>query len=376
MLFDRKLGRALVVAAFALNGLLLMGSSCSIVGDSSLKRELLMYTVERDSAPLWWQDGSRIAVAMPPEGMYVVDAQGSEISIFPPGAPVGACRNEWPFSPDLSPDGSRLAYAVAKEDGRSEIVTSAIDGSDVRRLTKDKGVHVHPTWSPDGTQIAFVSGSRGGRKTLYVMDADGSNMRKISPTIYRRIHPPAWSPDGSRIAFAGRNESTTPGSGTVYTVRPAGSDLVESGETLASPVWSPDGSVLAYIGLIVNYPEAANRIVLTLVDPDGSNRRELASWESGGSWLPAMSWSPDGSKLLFGNARGFSIVSADGTGTPVGVRGEHAKESGPTGGGRGMVAGRFDNRLLFQSRAVYHGARRVQPAGIGKRCQQRQLDRV
>ena len=112
----------------------------------------------------------------------------------------------------------------------SEIVSSAIDGTDVRRLKKDKGVHVHPTWSPDGTQIAFVSGSRYRNKDLYVMDADGSNMRKIAPTNYIVGRPPAWSPDGSRIAFAGRDESWD---GTVYTVRPDGSDLVEDrGRTL------------------------------------------------------------------------------------------------------------------------------------------------
>ena len=64
---------------FALNGLLLMGSSCSIVGDDGGQRDLLMRTAYNDSAPLWWKDSSRIAVAMPPEGIYVVDAQGSEI---------------------------------------------------------------------------------------------------------------------------------------------------------------------------------------------------------------------------------------------------------------------------------------------------------
>ena len=333
MLFDRKTGRALVLAAFVLNGLLLIGSPCSA---RDVYRDSLLGMAGDDAAPLWWQDGSRIAVAMPPEGIYVVDAQGSEISIFPPGAPVGACRYEWPFSPALSPDESRLAYVVAKGDGRSEIVTSAIDGSDVRRLTKDRGVHVYPTWSPDGTQIAFVSGTRDSHKDLYVMDADGSNKRKIAPTNYIGAHPPAWSPDGSHIAFAGHYEwdPNEPWSGTVYTVRPDGSDLVDLGLTKSDPAWSPNGSRIAFLGLIINYPESANRNVLTLVDPDGSNRLELASWQSGGGgWFTAMSWSPDGSKIVVGAAGGFSIVSADGTGTPVTVRGEDTKHYGPTGGG-------------------------------------------
>ena len=215
----RKAGRALVISAFVLQGLLLMGSSCSIVGDDYDELIALRYIALYDPTPVWWNDGSRIAFAIPPEGIWIVDARSSDVSIFPPGSLPGNCYDQGAFSPALSPDESRLAYVVAKRDGRSEIVTSAIDGSDVRRLTKDKGVHVHPTWSPDGTQIAFMSGL-----DLRVVDADGSNVRTIAVR-NSAAYPPKWSPDGSRIAFADRNESWH---GIIYTVRPDGSDLVDS----------------------------------------------------------------------------------------------------------------------------------------------------
>ena len=310
MLFDqvcRKTGRALVISAFTLQGLLLMGSSCSIVGNDWEERLDLKIDAEHDPTPLWWKDGSRIAFAIPPEGIYIVDARGSDVSTFPPGSPVGNCRDQGTFSPALSPDESRLAYVLAKRDGRSEIVSSAIDGTDVRRLKKDKGVHVHPTWSPDGTQIAFVSGSRYRNKDLYVMDADGSNMRKIAPTNYIVGRPPAWSPDGSRIAFAGRDESWD---GTVYTVRPDGSDLVEIGKnTQGDPVWSPDGSRLAFIAKSLQ--EAATKwdsvpnMRLVVVDLIGNVQQQWTFYGADSRSQTALSWSPDGSKIVHGNGGKF-----------------------------------------------------------------------
>ena len=185
----RKAGRVLVISAFVLNGLLLMGSSCSIVSGDLERMALgsLNVSAQYDPTPAWWKDGSRIAFAIPPEGIYIVDAQGSDVSTFPPGSLPGNCKDQGTFSPALSPDGSRLAYVVAKKDGRSEIMTAALDGSDVRRLKKDKGVHVYPTWSPDGTRIAFMSGPIYRNKDLRVMDADGSNVRTIAPRIAQPV---------------------------------------------------------------------------------------------------------------------------------------------------------------------------------------------
>ncbi len=341
MLFHRKTGSVLVILAFVLLGLLLVGSDCGTTDDHAWK---LKGIADYDPTPVWWTDGSRIAVAMPPEGIYIVDAQGSDALIFPPGSPVGNCLDQGNFSPALSPDGSRLAYVVAKRDGRSEIVTSAIDGSDVRRLTRDKGLHAYPTWSPDGTQIAFMSG-----RDLRVMDADGSNVRTIAATNYAVAHPPAWSPDGSRIAFVGRDYSLAH---TIRTVRPDGSDLVELGETVGDPVWSPDGSRLAFIAENLERTRDTDPgLRIYVMDPDGSDQRQWTSYGDLSRWHTAMSWSPDGSKIVYGAARDFVIVSADGTGTPVAVWEEDGRDRKTTGGAAwspdGSTIAFYSNRVLF-----------------------------
>ena len=74
-----------------------MGSSCDGVEYQRLAS--LWIGAERDPTPLWWKDGSRIAVVMPPEGIYIVDVRGSDVSIFPPGSPVGNCKDQGPFRP-------------------------------------------------------------------------------------------------------------------------------------------------------------------------------------------------------------------------------------------------------------------------------------
>ena len=55
--------------------------------------------------------------------------------------------------------------------------------------------------------------------------------------------------------------------------------------------WSPDGRTLAY----VRFPETANRGQLTLMDPDGSNIRQL------GHDGHSPDWSPDAGTLVFTN---------------------------------------------------------------------------
>ena len=216
-------------------------------------------------------------------------------------------------------------------------------------------MHVHPTWSPDGTRIAFMSGPRSSDKELYVMDADGSNVRKIA--VRDDVpHPPAWSPDGSRIAFV---DSKWPSEDyTVYTVRPDGSDLVEIGATLGDPAWSPDGSRLAFIAESLQEPatkwDSVPGLRLVVVDPIGNVQQQWTFYGDLSRWQTALSWSPDGSKVVYGTGSGFHIAAADGSGTPVEMWGE-PDELGPyrtTAGGAawspdGSTIAFYSGRVLF-----------------------------
>jgi TolB protein len=65
------------------------------------------------------------------------------------------------------------------DDGKMNIYTCAIDGSDIIQLTSNSGNNERPSWSPDGSLIAFSS-DRTGSHQIYIMRRDGSNVTRIT----------------------------------------------------------------------------------------------------------------------------------------------------------------------------------------------------
>lgn len=112
-----------------------------------------------------------------------------------PEAIVTSSRSE--LSPQLSPDGTRLAF-VANRSGTPEIWTSAADGQDaVQRTTLRHATTTTPQWSPDGSRLAFVSGHDGNAE-VYVMTANGDVPKRLTTHPSQDVAP-QWSPSGDAI---------------------------------------------------------------------------------------------------------------------------------------------------------------------------------
>ena len=207
---------------------------------SSLRR------LTKGHSPGWTWDGRQIVFNgmdyIGDTSIHVINADGSGERVLQRGG----------VRPDLSPDGSRIAFStelgmyVANSDGSNPTLLVRSDWQRPGDTVGDAG------WSPDGKQIAFVSGDWDiSGFGIYVANVDGSG-------VFGTVLPgylPRWSPDGSMIAFetiaftyfAGPGPHTPSSNFVLAVAKPDGSDMrVVNTVTLAvsGADWSPDGHSL------------------------------------------------------------------------------------------------------------------------------------
>ena len=104
-------------------------------------------------------------------------------------------------NPSWSPDSQKIAFAGYDRDiDRFDIFLMNSDGSNLERMTLDRGDNESPSWSPNGMMLAFFStrvpnSGRKGQAQIYVMSRDGSEQRMIATGLYE-ARTPRWSRDG------------------------------------------------------------------------------------------------------------------------------------------------------------------------------------
>jgi TolB protein len=113
------------------------------------------------------------------------------------------------------------------------------DGSNVQRITFDKGRYGNPVWSPRGDLIAFTRQYQG-QFYIGVIRPDGSGERLITNAYH--VEGPSWSPNGRVLTYF----KESPGSGSarsarVYTIDITGYNERKLGtpQDGSDPAWSP-----------------------------------------------------------------------------------------------------------------------------------------
>jgi TolB protein len=242
--------------------------------------------------PAWSPDGKRLLFARHEEGGTAIRQY-----VMEPGAPSSLRRVTDRKAPEhgavFSPDGSRLLMTIitlSGTQGNLDIVSLAVDGTDLKVVARDRGGLSHqdwPAWSPDGSKFAFSS-THDKNQEIYVTDRDGGNLARLTQHPGLDAHP-CWSPEGEWIAF-----STDRWQGLeLARMRPDGSQverLTTSPGLNDYPSYSPDGRRIAF----VSNRDGNYEVYVALAD--GSQPVNLTRHPARDTF-PA--WSADGSAITF-----------------------------------------------------------------------------
>jgi len=268
-----------------------------LVGGEALPLELNVSVIGKPDPHSMSPDCSKLLFAVSQsdttEDLYVApvsleDARntGAAVLVFRgrDKKPVGYGKmDEWAWSSDST----RLAVIHDADIW----ITSAAEGKPVR-ITDTPEHEIWPAWSPNGRMIAYKY-YRAKDVNLYVISVSGDKADKILATPAGRDKY-AWSPDSKEIATISK--------GVISAINIASGkdrkilDLKDQGfvgDAAGGLSWFPDGKYLAFIS---HKQGEANRIFM--VPAEGGNVTELAADDDGNKdWLYP---SPDGKWISYG----------------------------------------------------------------------------
>jgi len=255
--------------------------------------------------------------------------------------------------PQLSPDGSWVAYSVSAVDtvhdrDDSDIWMTSWDGTRTVQLTRSPAGEHTPRWSADGRYVAFLSDRDDPHESdqLWLLDTSGGEAERIT-SLPAGVSDYAWAPDGKRIALIAQDpdpDAPVEGDTARKTARSIVIDrfrfkadeegyvtdrrshlylldlathravLLTPGDyDEAYPSWSPDGRSIAFVSRRRPEPDRTDNFDIYVVDArPGAEPRQLTSFPGGdndpGWGGRAPTWSPDGRSLAYVQGGPLSLL--------------------------------------------------------------------
>jgi TolB protein len=262
------------------------------------------------------------------DGTFLVHVDGSddhEVFLKVPG------RHD---HPDFSRDGKRLAFDQLAENSPGQVYIATADGNGPRIIARCPWPECElgePAWSPDGKRLAVAIATElqpdapPNRMGLAIIDVARQTRQQIVDHTAQagQDHFPRWSADGRRLVFWRERERSGGIQTAVFVVNVDGTGLrqLTPWSLLAGdPDWSPDGSLIVFnTRPLVDFPDAGQSELYT-IRPDGTGLRRLTAYGPNGPRATQPRWTPDGTAILYtrttqtGFPRHIYAINADGTG--------------------------------------------------------------
>lgn len=189
-------------------------------------------------------------------------------------------------APAFSPDGMTIAFVESRPNAKDDrtdsmlAITNTTTGG-VRAMTAARSGVASPAFAPSGKELAFIANDGAKKPQVYVLPLDGGDAIQVTKT-ESGVQQFAWRPDGEAIAYV--TADPNPNKKGVA----AHHDMFDVGAD-------------DYLATAHDPPSH-----LWLVSRTGTNAHRLTSgaWSLATSYPPSppaspLSWSPDGSSILF-----------------------------------------------------------------------------
>jgi TolB protein len=241
------------------------------------------------------EDALAYSPALSPDGKRLAFAETrchycpSMIRVAAVGAPnwLGRAIAEG-FKPAWMPDGRRLAFV--RPDGAIAVTTRNL--AKARVLVRGGLANDSPGWDPKARRLVFSRQLTASNWQIFTVRSDGSDLRTVTRGA-RSALDPTWAPDGRRVAFArqrpeGRWQICISNLSVLRIRCFANGDSSDS-----QPAWSPDGRWLAFVrqGLL--------RSSIWIMRPDGSGAHRVAPPRPDALVALQPRWSTQPGRLLF-----------------------------------------------------------------------------
>jgi acylaminoacyl-peptidase len=277
-------------------------------------------------------------------------------SAAPPAlSPDDVFALEWAERPQLSPDGSRIAYQrtffdAMKDVRRSNLWLLDVASGTQRPLTTGSSNDRGAVWSPDGKRLAYVA-SDGTSAQIFVRWMDGGEVARIT-RLQQGPGNLAWSPDGRQIAFTARIPATP---------KPLASDLPKppKGAEWAAPMKVIENFTWRFDGAGEIEPGYSHVFV---VSADGGAPRQVTQGEH--DFDGPLAWTRDGKSLVLAanpvegsefdplESDLYRVAVADGTLTRLTTRDGPDNSPAISANGRYVAYVGFEDRRLGYQNTV------------------------